>query len=278
MNRLKQHLNDRLRGLELTPESTAAVLARTSITKEVHHKLSRTAIILLVIFCLSCLTITAATLRSWGHTTQGFMTWEEYQKVNPYAFEAPPAWDADQKHYVIDYHLDIPAYAPDFNWEQENKLYHYRNDQKDANGGVFSYTTLEEAQQELGICYLQSDVLSLDGPVSMRVAGSHRLYQLVAKYQLSAPDKGCSLSMQAILHQAVRTDFIIATYPEQLPEIADSVLKKLNTDVTLVKFSDTQVMYLLLADTISYNGFIRFDAPPEDPLSAALEILETLHH
>ena len=90
-------------------------------------------------------------------------------------------------------------------------------------------------------------------------------------------DRGRSISMEAILHSGHASEFILSTWPEQAPAMVDCHLDGLDTDVTLVKFSDTHVMYLLLADTVSYNGHINFDQPPKDLFKAAVDVLETLH-
>lgn len=278
MNELKIQLDSHLQDLTISPALEARILSGTASQTKPRRAPLRTAVILITVLCLLSGTVAAVVRRSWGHTKQGFMTWEEYREIFPYAFDCPPSWDADQERYVLNYHLDIPAYSREFTWEQANKLFHYRNGQKDSvGGGIFTYDTLTEAQEELGVCYLQSDALALDGPISMRTAGSHRSYQLVARYQLRDASGGRSISMEAILHEGLDTEIILSSQPEQIPEMADCRLEKLDTDVTLVKVSDTNVMYVLLADTISYNGHILFDQPPKDLFSAALEVLETLH-
>lgn len=278
MNKLKQRLNDSLNELELSPQAAAAILAQTPAPKATGHRISRAAIPLLAVLALSCVTAAAVNLRSWGHTEQGFMTWEEYQADGSYTAPPPLSWETNEERYVLNYHLDIPAYSRGFTWEQANRLFHYRNGQKDSvGGGVFSYDRLEDAYEELGVCYLQSDALSLDGPVSMRAAGSHRTYQLVARYKLSDTVKGRSIFVEAILHEGAATEFIISTYPEQIPEMADCHLENLDTDVTLVKLSDTSVMFLLLVDTVSYNGSIQFDQSPENLFAASVDVLQSLH-
>lgn len=278
MNELKIQLDNRLQALEVSPALEAKILTGVTSQMKKRRMPLRTAVILIAILCLLGGTAAAVTWRSWGSSVQNFMSWEEYQSVYPFTYERPPTWAADEERYTLVFRLSVPAYSRDLTWDQENKLFHYRNGQKDIHGGgVFTYTTLAEAQAELGINYLQSSRLMLTGDVSMRVAGSHRLYQVVADYTLQDPVQGCTMSVEAILHQQTAAEFIISMQPEQEPEMADHALPALDSDATFIKLSDTQVYYLLLADTISYNGTIRFDTPPEDLFEASLDILETLY-
>ena len=276
MNELKIHLDNRLQSLEISPALAARILTGTSPVKK--RRLFRPLIVLLAVLCLSAVTVTAAVYGRWNRETYGFMTWDEYHAITPYASERPFFLEETDERYVIDFHLSLPRYE-NFTQEQQDLLYFYRNRTNDThNGGVFSYTSLKDAKTELGIEYLQSKQLELEDTVSMRVSGPSSLYQVLARYTLRTPEEGCELFISALLNTSGESDFTTTTFLKQEPLIADHYVRHLSCDVTLLKWSDNQTIAFFTLDSIAYEISIRFATPPKDLFAASLDVLETLHH
>ena len=205
------------------------------------------------------------------------MTWEAYQSITPFKGERPPILSESDERYVIDFQLALPGYEH-FTEEQQKLLLDYRNRETDATGGgVFSYQSLQDAKNELGIVYLQGKGLELKDTVSMRVSGPSRWFQVSAKYTLCALEEGYRIFFNALLNTLGESDFTTTAFLKEEPIIADIRLRRLDCDATLLKWSDDSVMVFFTHEAISYEGSITFDAPPEDLFAAAVDVLETLH-
>lgn len=277
MNKLKQHLNDSLQELEMTPAMQASILSGTAVVSTKTHRFIRPLIVLLAVLCLSFVTVAAALYNGWNREAHGFMTWEEYQSITPFKGERPPIISESDKRYVVDFQLALPGYEH-FTEEQQELLRDYRNRETDATGGgIFSYQSLNDVKKELGIDYLQGKGLELEDAVSMRISGPSRSFQVLAKYALCSPEDGYRIFFNALLNTNGESSFTTTAFLKEEPLITDIRLRRLDCDATLLKWSDDTVMVFFTHGAISYEGSILFDTLPEDLFAAAVDVLETLH-
>ncbi|MBO4929401.1 MAG: hypothetical protein J6D61_03050 [Clostridia bacterium] len=281
MNQLKQHLNDSLKELELTPAMEAEILMNAEKPARKVRFRSRAVVAALLVVCMVSITAVAAVMSAtgWSHGDAHYISRDaaiaELQQVSELPEGFLERYSDTDGFYILTFTPELSQYPP----LSVQAIEHLRPFVSNKQFQI-SYSSFDELEEKLGIHLLRfSEVL--DTPDCIHTHASSvdpEDFQWSAQYDQCDFDNRYFVSVNALLDTAKQP--VPVTYELWLLEesqVTQCEIPSLGVVADIVLFRENSAMIYLVCEGISYEIQVTVARNSgKDPVTIAFNLLENL--